>query len=164
MTTTPISLTAIAKDELARVEVERPRTRAAEVAAILCFAGGIQLISGRIVVEAQVDSPLTARRLRLAIADVFGHQSEVIVVTGGALRKGNRYVVRVRHDGESLARRSGLLDARGRPVKGLPPAVVSSTVEDFKGGWRGAFLARVFISEPVRCRSLGYRCSWAAVA
>jgi len=158
MSTTQASLTAIAKDELARISIERPRTRAAEVAALLRFAGGIQLISGRIVVEAQLDSPLTARRLRIAIGEVFGHQSEVIVVSGGALRRGNRYVVRVRHDGESLARRSGLLDGRGRPVKGLPPAVVSSTVEDAKAAWRGAFLARGSITEPGRSSALEITC------
>src|SRR5690625_1209294 len=152
------SLTALAKDELARIEVDRPRTRAAEVAALLRFAGGLQLISGRIVVEAEVDSPLTARRLRVAIAEVFGHPSEVIVVSGGALRRGNRYVVRVRKDGESLARRTGLLDGRGRPVRGLPPAVVAASVEDSKAAWRGAFLARGSITEPGRSSALEITC------
>ena len=38
------------------------------------------------------------------------------------IRKGNRYVVRVVKDGEALARQTGLLDGRGRPVRGLPPA------------------------------------------
>lgn len=152
------SLTAIAKDELARITVDRPRTRAAEIAAMLRFAGGLQIISGRIVVEAEVDSPLTARRLRVAIAEVFGHESEVIVVSGGALRRGSRYVVRVRKDGESLARRSGLLDSRGRPVRGLPPAVVGAAVEDSKAAWRGAFLARGSITEPGRSSALEITC------
>lgn len=155
---TPVSLTTLAKDELARIEIERPRTRAAEVAALLRFAGGLHIISGRIVIEAEVDSPLTARRLRVAIAEVFGHQSEVIVVSGGALRRGNRYVVRVRKDGESLARRTGLLDPRGRPVRGLPPAVVASSLEDSKAAWRGAFLARGSITEPGRSSALEVTC------
>lgn len=152
------SLTAIAKDELGRIEVDRPMTRAAEVAGLLRFAGGIHIISGRIVVEAEVDSPLTARRLRLAIAEVFGHSSEVIVVSGGALRRGNRYVVRIRKDGETLARRTGLLDSRGRPVRGLPPAVVAASVEDSKAAWRGAFLARGSITEPGRSSALEITC------
>lgn len=152
------SLTALAKDELARIEVDRPMTRAAEVAAMLRFGGGIHIISGRIVVEAEVDSPLTARRLRLAIAEVFGHASEVIVVSGGALRRGNRYVVRIRKDGETLARRTGLLDSRGRPVRGLPPAVVAASVEDSKAAWRGAFLARGSITEPGRSSALEITC------
>jgi len=158
MSSSTTTLTAIAKDELARIEVERPRTRAAEVAAMLRFAGGLHIISGRIVIEAEVDSPLTARRLRIAIAEVFGQQSEVIVVSGGALRRGNRYVVRVRRDGEALARRTGLLDPRGRPVRGLPPAVVGAALEDSKAAWRGAFLARGSITEPGRSSALEITC------
>lgn len=158
MSAPAVSLTALAKDELARVEVDRPRTRAAEVAATLRFAGGLLIVSGRIVIEAELDSPLTARRLRIAIAEVFGHPSEVIVVSGGALRRGNRYVVRVRRDGESLARQTGLLDARGRPVRGLPPAVVGASIDDSKAAWRGAFLARGSITEPGRSSALEVTC------
>src|SRR5699024_4247338 len=79
----------------------------------LRFAGGLHIISGRIVVEAELDTGIAARRLRQAIHEVYGHSSEVIVVSGGGLRRGNRYVVRVVAGGESLARQTGLLDARG---------------------------------------------------
>ena len=48
------------------------------------------------------------------------------MLASGGLRKGSRYVVRVVKDGEALARQTGLLDARGRPVRGLPPHVVSA--------------------------------------
>ena len=34
----------------------------------------------------------------------------------------------IRFDGEALARQTGLLDVRGRPVRGLPPHVVSANV------------------------------------
>ena len=50
---------------------------------------------------------------------------DVAVVAAGGLRKGSRYLVRVAKDGEALARQTGLLDGRGRPVRGLPPQVVS---------------------------------------
>ena len=43
------------------------------------------------------------------------------MVQGNGIRKGSRYVVRVVKDGEALARQTGLLDQRGRPVRGLPP-------------------------------------------
>ena len=49
----------------------------------------------------------------------------VVVAAGSGMRKGSRYVVRVVKDGEALARQTGLLDSRGRPVRGLPPQVVS---------------------------------------
>ena len=125
-----MSLTAAVKDELARVRVDRISSRKAEVAATLRFAGGLHIISGRIVIEAELDNAAAAHRLRAAIHEVYGHKSDIIVVSGGALRRGNRYVVRVVREGEALARQTGLLDARGRPVRGLPPQVVSASVGD----------------------------------
>ena len=61
-------------------------------------------------------------RLRESIAEVFGHPAELIVLAPGGLRKGNRYVVRVRKDGESLARQTGLVDSHGRPGPRPAPA------------------------------------------
>ena len=124
----PMALTAQVKDELARLKVDRTSCRKAEVSATLRFAGGLHIISGRIVVEAELDTGAAARRLRQAISEVYGHESDVIVVSGGGLRRGSRYVVRVVKDGESLARQTGLLDNRGRPVRGLPPQVVSAGI------------------------------------
>src|SRR5690606_31059433 len=142
-----MSLTADVKDELARLRVDKVSARKAEVAATLRFAGGLHIISGRIVIEAELDTGIAARRLRQAIAEVYGHASEVIVVSGGALRRGNRYVVRVVKDGEALARQTGLLDSRGRPVRGLPPQVVSASLNDAVAAWRGAFLAHGSLTE-----------------
>ena len=113
-----MALTASVKEELSRLDIKKSSVRKAEVSAMLRFAGGLHIISGRIVIEAEVDLASTARRLRAAIAEVYGHQSEIIVVSGGGLRRGSRYVVRVVRDGEALARQTGLLDARGRPVRG----------------------------------------------
>ncbi|MFV0427333.1 MAG: DNA-binding protein WhiA [Beutenbergiaceae bacterium] len=153
-----MSLTADVKDELARLRVDKISARKAEVAATLRFAGGLHIISGRIVIEAELDTGIAARRLRQAIAEVYGHGSEVIVVSGGALRRGNRYVVRVVKDGEALARQTGLLDSRGRPVRGLPPQVVSANLNDAVAAWRGAFLAHGSLTEPGRSSALEVTC------
>jgi DNA-binding protein WhiA len=149
-----MALTAQVKDELARVAVERTSARKAEVATTLRFAGGLHIVSGRIVIEAELDTAIGARRLRGFIHDVFGLTSEIIVVSGGALKKGNRYVVRVVKEGESLARQTGLLDHRGRPVRGLPPHVVGGSIEDTIAAWRGAFLAHGSLTEPGRSSAL----------
>src|SRR5216683_2521102 len=76
----------------------------------------------------------------------------------GGLRKGNRYVVRVHKDGESLARQTGLVDGHGRPVRGLPRQVVSGTNCDCESAWRGAFLAHGSLTEPGRSMSLEVTC------
>ncbi|WP_123920542.1 MULTISPECIES: DNA-binding protein WhiA [Georgenia] len=153
-----MSLTSAVKDELARLRVDKVSARKAEVAATLRFAGGLHIISGRIVVEAELDTAIAARRLRQTMQEVYGHSSDIIVVSGGGLRRGNRYVVRVVKDGESLARQTGLLDTRGRPVRGLPPQVVSAGVAEATAAWRGAFLAHGSLTEPGRSSSLEVTC------
>ena len=155
---TAMALTAQVKDELARLKVDRTSCRKAEVSATLRFAGGLHIISGRIVVEAELDTGVAARRLRQAISEVYGHESDVIVVSGGGLRRGSRYVVRVVKEGESLARQTGLLDNRGRPVRGLPPQVVSAGVGEAEAAWRGAFLAHGSLTEPGRSSALEVTC------
>lgn len=153
-----MALTADVKEELSHLEVKKSSVRKAEVSALLRFAGGLHIISGRIVIEAEVDLASTARRLRTAIAEVYGHPSEIVVVTGGGFRRGSRYVLRVVRDGESLARQTGLLDSRGRPVRGLPSAVVNGSTSDAEAVWRGAFLAHGSLTEPGRSSSLEVTC------
>jgi DNA-binding protein WhiA len=149
-----MALTAQVKDELARVKVDRISARKAEIATTLRFAGGLHIVSGRIVIEAELDTAAAARRLRTYIHEVYNLGSEIIVVSGGALKRGNRYVVRVVKEGESLARQTGLLDHRGRPVRGLPPQVVGGSIDDTVAAWRGAFLAHGSLTEPGRSASL----------
>lgn len=115
-------------------------------------------MSGRIVIEAELDTGASARRLRKDIAEVFGHVSDVLVVAPGGLRKSNRYVVRVVKEGEALARQTGLLDMRGRPVRGLPPQVVNGSSCDAVAAWRGAFLAHGSLTEPGRSSALEVTC------
>jgi DNA-binding protein WhiA len=153
-----MAMTAAVKDELAHLTITKPCCRKAEVSSLLRFAGGLHIVSGRIVVEAEVDTGATARRLRKDIAEVYGHSSDVAVVASGGLRKGSRYLVRVAKDGEALARQTGLLDGRGRPVRGLPPQVVSGAVCDAESAWRGAFLAHGSLTEPGRSSALEITC------
>src|SRR5450759_4066394 len=146
------------KDELSRLTITKPCCRKAEVAATLRFAGGLHIVGGRIVVEAELDTASAARRLRKDIADIYGHRSEILVLAAGGLRRGSRYVVRVVQDGEALARQTGLIDSRGRPVRGLPPRVVSGSVCDAESAWRGAFLAHGSLTDPGRSAALEITC------
>src|ERR1700741_4815233 len=122
-----MALTGQVKDELSRVSVLKPCCRKAEVSTLLRFAGGLHLAAGRIVVEAELDTGAAARRLRKDVAEVFGHSSELIVLAPSGLRRGNRFGVGLQKEDESLARQTGLVDAHGRPVRGLPRQVVSGT-------------------------------------
>ena len=153
-----MAMTAAVKDELSRLQVTKPCCRRSEVASLLRFAGGLHIVGGRVVVEAEVDTGSVARRLRREIHELYGHACEAHVISAGGLRRGARYVIRVVRDGEGLARQTGLLDARGRPVRGLPPPVVSGGLCDAEAAWRGAFLAHGSLTEPGRSSALEVTC------
>jgi DNA-binding protein WhiA len=153
-----MALTALVKDELSRLTIIKPCDRKAEVSAMLRFAGGLHIVGGRIVVEAELDTAAAARRLRRDIAEIYGQASDMVVLSSGGLRRTTRYVVRVIKDGEALARQTGLIDGRGRPVRGLPPQVVSGAVCDAEAAWRGAFLAHGSLTEPGRSSALEITC------
>src|SRR6476660_9841322 len=159
-------MTSVVKDELSRVQVIKPCCRKAEVSTLLRFAGGLHLSEGRVVIEAELDTGAAARRLRASITEVFGHPAEFLVLSPGGLRKGNRYLVRVSKGqaGESLARQAGLIDAHGRPVRGLPRQVVAGSTCDCESAWRGAFLAHGSLTEPGRSMSLEVTCPGPEVA
>jgi DNA-binding protein WhiA len=153
-----MAMTAAVKDELSRLAITKACCRKAEVSALLRFAGGLHIVSGKIVVEAELDTAIAARRLRKDISDVYGQETDLAVVAPGGLRKGSRYVVRSVNDGEALARQTGLIDSRGRPVRGLPPQVVSASLCDAEAAWRGAFLAHGSLTEPGRSSALEITC------
>ncbi|MDO5498753.1 MAG: DNA-binding protein WhiA [Propionibacteriaceae bacterium] len=153
-----MALTQQVKAELATVSVSKPCCRRAEVAATLRFAGGLHLAGGRIVIEAELDTGAAARRLRTTVLDVFGHESDLVVVNGSGIRRGTRYVVRVFRDGEALARQTGLIDSHGRPARGLPAQIVAGGTCDCIAAWRGAFLAHGSLTEPGRSMSLEVTC------
>ena len=69
-----MAMTAQVKAEIANTTITKTCCRKAEVSTMLRFAGGLHIVSGKIVVEAELDTGAAARRLRKDIADVFGHQ------------------------------------------------------------------------------------------
>jgi hypothetical protein len=154
-----MAMTAAVKDELSRLLVTKPCDRKAELATMLRFAGGLHVVGkGQLVIEADLDTGATARRLRKDLAEIYGHSSELAVVSAGGLRKGSRYLVRVTKDGQALARQTGLVDGNGRPVRGLPTQVVAGALCDAAAAWRGAFLAHGSLTEPGRSSSLEITC------
>lgn len=159
-----MSLTSDMKDELARSVVPSQSAMAAEVCAILRFSGGLHLVGGRILIEAELDSSVAVRRLRAFLTSLYNVESFVVVVSGSSLRRGKRYVVRVVHRADELARLTGLVDGAGRPVRGLPATLVASGKDEAAAVWRGAFLARGSLLEPGRSSSLEITCPGPEVA
>ncbi|MCK8610596.1 DNA-binding protein WhiA [Agromyces sp. C10] len=153
-----MALTAEVKEELARTEVTKTPVRAAELASVLRFAGGLHIISGRIAIEAELDSPAIARRVTRDLGELYGVRPDVSVINPAGLRRTNQYLVRVLDGGETLARQTGLLDARRRPVRGLPNKLTTGSRDDVAAVWRGAFLARGSLTDPGRSAALEVTC------
>lgn len=153
-----MALTADVKEELTAVEVSKTSVRAAELSTILRFSGGLHTISGRIAVESEVDSPALARRVRKDLAEIYGVRGDVAVISANGMRKSTNYLVRVLEGGETLARQTGLLDARRRPIRGLPNRLTTGSREDLAAIWRGAFLAQGTLTDPGRSAALEVVC------
>ena len=144
------SLTVAVKDELVSALSDSTSQRVAELSTILRFAGGLHVIGGNIAVEVELDHLETAKRVRRDIRDIFGMSTDAAVMQPSGSRTHPLYVVRVRQGGETLARQTGLLDSKKRPVRGLPNKLTTSPIGDLTAIWRGAFLASGTISEPGR--------------
>ncbi len=153
-----MALTTDVKAELVSIRNAPPTVRVAEVTAILRFAGGLHSIAGRVAVEAEVDADLLARRVARDLAEIYGVRPEIAQVQSASAQDGARYAVRVIGAGETLARQTGLLDQRRRPVRGLPNRLTTGSREEIAGLWRGAFLAAGSLSDPGRSAMLEGSC------
>ena len=156
--------TADVKTELAAVRDPRPTARVAELTAILRFSGGLHSIAGRVAVEAELESDLLARRVARDIMELYGVRPELHRVQASGGRTGGSFAVRVIDGGETLARQTGLLDQRRRPVRGLPNKLTTGARPDLAAVWRGAFLAAGTLSEPGRSAALEIACPSAEAA
>jgi DNA-binding protein WhiA len=148
------TLTQSVKDELVTVAVGTQNQRLAELSALLRFAGGLHVISGQVAVEVELDHVATAKRLRRELHELLGFSSDAAVMQPTSQRSYPLYVVRVRRGGDILARQTGLMDQRKRPVRGLSNRLTTSPPEDLAAIWRGAFLARGVLTEPGRSSSI----------
>ena len=146
-----MSLTAKVKQEIAAVHPGSTQARAAQVSSMLRFAGGLQVISRRYIIEAEVSGEATALRLARELAALFGVRPRISRLTGG---DGEAHVVRVLEQGEMLARQTGLMDGRGQIVRGLPNRLAIGNEEVLAAVWRGAFLAAGTLTDPGRSASL----------
>jgi len=146
-----VSLTAQVKSELVRVPVGNSETRRAEASALLRFAGTLQVLSNRLVIEAEVDSGEIADRLAGELDALFSVPCEI---GGSGGRPARKFVLRVIDRGADLARQLGLVDNAGRTVRGLPAAVVGGSVAASEAAWRGAFLAHGSLTKPGRSSAL----------
>ncbi|MGM1322510.1 DNA-binding protein WhiA [Corynebacterium macclintockiae] len=149
-----MALTADVKAELNRVLVTRHDVMTAEVASLLRYTAALHLVGKKIVVESEVDSAETARRLTDMVEQLYKIEPEHQIIGAGNLRRSPRHVLRWTEGGMELARRTELIDRVGRPVRGLPRFIIGGTVDQCVAAWRGAFLAHGYVTDPGRSSAL----------
>lgn len=148
-----------AKEELIKVSVPRQSARIAELAAVIRFAGTIDAVAGRVVVDIEVGEEALAQRIAAEIKDLFGVESQVLDLGPvNSSRKAPRQVVRVADNADNLIRRVGLVTRSGHQVRGLPPHIIAGSIADSEAAWRGAFLAAGSLSDPGRTSGLEVAC------
>lgn len=152
------SLTDQVKEELSAVSVPRQSARAAEAAAILRFAGELQLHGEQVSYDVELASKRVADRLVATLDDLYGITATTHLAGPAASAKKNRIQVRITDGAKELTRRLGLVTRSGHPVVGLPPQVISGSVADNEAAWRGAFLAQGSLTEPGRSSALEVTC------
>ncbi len=153
-----MTLTDRLKAELIALPAQTTPIRAAELASLLRFAGGLHTISGRIAVEVDLDSAVLADRVAGEIATIYGIRPQRGTLPAGGAGKPERHLVRVVEDGETLARQTGLLDQRRRPIRGLPNRLTTGNAAELAAIWRGAFLAAGTLTDPGRSAALEVGC------
>ena len=153
-------MTAALTDELGRTTPTTACCRRAETITLLRFAGAVHPKPGRCSIEVDLDTPLLARRLGVAIRTLYGYptQLQVLPPFGDPTTPRHRLQVTAPADAVALARRTGLADPRGQLVRGLPAPLIAGGVCDAAAIWRGAFLVAGSLTEPHRLPALDIVC------
>jgi DNA-binding protein WhiA len=99
-----------------------------------------------------------ARNLGAAIRALYGYPTQVQVLHATGHPARYRLRMATNADAAALARRTGLLDPRHRPIRGLSAPVVAGGVCDAAAIWRGAFLVAGSLSQPHRSPALQVVC------
>ncbi|CAB0598616.1 sporulation protein [Corynebacterium diphtheriae] len=152
------ALSAQVKDELIKVSSTKQRSRIAELASIIRFAGSIDSALGKTVIEIELDNEAVAIRVAKEIEELFAISAKLVDLGPMATRRTPRHVVRIAEDAETLIRRVGLVTRSGHAVVGLPPQIISGSISDAEAAWRGAFLAAGQLSDPGRTSGLEVAC------
>ncbi|MEE8599905.1 DNA-binding protein WhiA [Euzebya tangerina] len=116
-----MSLTTALREELAHLPGRDDDGRQAELAAMVRFGGSLTLRGGadgtRVTVVVRCGHGAVARRLRESVLDLLGDRPTVIQ-SAGTLDRTSAYLVELAGPGLTTL---GLLDADGRPQRGIRP-------------------------------------------
>lgn len=149
-----MSFTERARAELAAAEVFRTSAMAAEVSALLRFGATYESVGGNMRFDVALPDAAVANRLVVFLDQLYSVSAEM----RGEPEADGKVHVRVAEGADGIIRRLGLVTRGGAAVVGLPPQVISGSVSDAEGAWRGAFLVCGSLAEPGRSNLLEVAC------
>ncbi|MCO1601571.1 DNA-binding protein WhiA [Desulfosporosinus nitroreducens] len=143
-----MSFSAVTKEELARLDSQRPCCDLVELAALVRMDGTLQ-ISGnqQYTLNVITESAPVARKIYRLAKDVLKRQVDIVVRRKLRLRKNNSYLVRIHPRGLEDLQSLGLVDSKGQIYLGIAPGLIKKRC-DQKAYLRGAFLAGGSINNP----------------
>lgn len=143
-----MSFSAVTKEELARLDSQKPCCDLSELAALVRMDGTLQ-ISGnqQYTLNVITESAPVARKIYRLAKDVLKRQVDIVVRRKLRLRKNNSYLVRIHPRGLEDLQNLGLLDNKGQIYLGIAPSLIKKRC-DQKAYLRGAFLAGGSINNP----------------
>lgn len=145
------------RQELARLDVRDDAAGRAELAALLRFAGSLHLVGigggvARLRMEVETTSGAVARRTFGLLQATHDVRAELRVRAPGGVRRRSTYGVMVGEDvAAQVALDLALVDADGRPTRGVPDGLTGRPAAAYV---RGAFLAAGSVSSPGRAPHL----------
>lgn len=152
-----MSFTSQVREELAHIPSGPVSCALAEASALLRLGGCLELRGGvgvGYLVETHVGA--VARRTRSLLGSVLGARTRLEVHRPSGLRSTTAYRLRLVADADQALQRLGLLDGHGRPVAGVPHALLTSDAEAV-AYLRGALMAAGSVSDPRRAPHLEIR-------
>jgi len=135
------------REELAHVEVVKRCCRRAETAAVLRFGGALHLGPGGVSWVLDTGAAPVARRVRASLDALYGLRPELQMHEPGNLRRERTYRLTVEPAATGVLHDLGLLDARGRPLDGIPRGLVRNACCAAAYA-RGALMAAGSVSAP----------------
>ncbi|WP_461240579.1 DNA-binding protein WhiA [Paucilactobacillus sp. N302-9] len=137
------------KKELTGLEVHLKNAKA-ELMALIRMNGALSIANHQLVLNVQTENPAIARRIYQLLKDFYHAESELIVRKKMKLKKNNLYVVRLRHDAQTILADLGILE--NLQLKEQVPLELLQDDGMIRSYLRGAFLAGGSVNNPETSR------------
>ncbi|EOT43598.1 DNA-binding protein WhiA [Enterococcus columbae] len=144
-----MSFAAEVKKELTALEVHREHAKA-ELAALIRMNGSLSIANQQFVLNVQTENAAIARRIYSLLKDHYDVRSELLVRRKMKLKKNNVYIVRLKHETQTVLNDLGIMD--GLMFDTHVSDELMGNSQKMRSYLRGAFMASGSINNPETSR------------